>query len=98
MALLTIAGNMKKLMVTAGLKQGYDREFMNAKFSNKVEDLGVFCAVTDVDDLQRKNGYEQARYKNVFACDTSRLREITYVRRLATFDSKSCNFPLSHLK
>ncbi len=35
-------------------EHGFNREFFNVKFTNEVEDLGVFCEVTDVKDLERK--------------------------------------------
>lgn len=75
----------------------FEREFKNVVFSRKVEDLGVFCSVTRVSSLAKPSGYELAHYNNVIACDTQRIEERQFVSRLATFDSKSCNFPMSQL-
>jgi len=75
---------------------GFSREFKNVTFSNKLQDLGVFCDVTKVSDLSNPRG-NGARYENVIACDTSRLSKITSLSRIAKFDTRSCNFPLNNL-
>jgi hypothetical protein len=75
----------------------FEREFKNVVFSSKVEDLGVFCSVASVMSLAKPSGYELAHYNSVIACDTARIEERQFVSRLATFDSRSSNFPMSQL-